>query len=114
MCAHPTGRGVCDDCWRLPAAARWGGIYAINAVNPCRNPQVVEVLDMVPVPGSTIQQSNSQTGERQSMHGGAWEGSAREWASHADGSDLLGRDQSRVGCVQHLQSGTLLQHAIFR
>jgi hypothetical protein len=87
MCAHRPGGGRCSDCWRLPAADQ-KGYYEIFAVNPCRSPQVVEVVDIQPVPGSCVQQSNAQTGELRFLHGGAWAVSARERCQPPRGSSL--------------------------
>lgn len=89
MIDPPTGHGVCKDCCLLLSGAVRGAAYKITEVNTCRNPTVSEVINIVPIQGSTAQQSNAQTDERQFLRGGAWPGSAREWGSlDADGSCL--------------------------
>ena len=87
-------RGI--DCCLLPGAAQ-GAYYNIDIVNPCRTPVVSEIVDIQPVPESTVQESNAQTGERQFLHVWAGAASARERASLADESSLPGRDQSTAG-----------------
>ena len=80
---------VATDCCLLLPGADQGAAYIITEVNKCRNPAVSEVIDIVPIQGTTVQQSSAQTGERQFLHGGAWPVPAREWGSlDAVGSSL--------------------------
>jgi hypothetical protein len=101
---------VCS--WVSVAAEQKRGYYEIFDVNPCRTPQVVEVVDIQPVPGSCVQESNAQTGELQFLHGGAW-GQCQP-GSGPQGQPRRGR--SLPGCDQSTpsQSRTVLQHAMLR
>jgi len=110
----PRGAGcVMTAGWWLPAAGI-SGRYLITTVNPCNNPTAVEVVDIEAVPGSTAQVSNAMTGERQCGRT-AGRGQVQPGSGPVTqmGADLLGCHQSRVGCVQHLQSRSAAQpHAV--